>query len=447
MVARHAVRERRPSWSAGLATATIVLSMFSGHFDAVSASVPLNRITLVLLLVSLLPRAGSLAPTTPPVLVALALQAAWAAGSAAHAGTAAQPPAFFALLDEVLVPACLFLTAPIAFRHEADRRLLLRALTLVALYLGVVSALQALGRPDLLFPRYLAAGAVDGQVSRATGPFLQAGANGAALAMCIPAGLLLARTARGTWRILAAAGVVVATLGCFLTLTRSVWLAGLAAVFGYCLLDQRLRRWIPALVAGAAVAVGVMLATLPSLAAAVTERFATERSIDDRTTTNAAALAMLREHPVGGVGWGRFLSVVDDYVRQPDASPLTNTHIIAHNVVLSRAAELGAIGALLLVATLVLGPLRAAVRTPPPGAVGWRGVVLGMFGGWLPIAMLTPMGYPFANYLLWTVTGLVLHAWDAPARDHPPLEHERPALARGAPPGREVTGAAARARP
>ena len=397
----------RPSLAAWLGTATLVLSIFSGHFGPV----PLNRVALLAFLVAAVPmlRAGTYA--IGAVHAVLGLQVVWVLGSAAFAGTLAQPTGFFALLDEVLVPLFMVVLAPVAFAGRSDRLLLLRSLAVVGLYLGIMSTFQALGEPRLLFPGYLADGLVQGEINRAGGPFLQVGGNGSAMAMCIPLALLLFQVSHGRWRVVSALSVAACSWGCLVTLTRSVWLAALAAFLVYFLLDARLRRWTPAFLLGTAASLAAALAWVPGLYEATFERLNTGRSIDDRTTTNAAAFSMLWEHPVAGVGWARFLSVVDDYVRQQDLVPLTNTHIIAHNVVLSRAAELGIVGAVLLILAILLGPVRASVVAPAAREAGWRTALAAMFASWLCVAMLTPMGYPFSNYLLWVVTGLVLQSW------------------------------------
>jgi putative inorganic carbon (HCO3(-)) transporter len=397
----------RPSPAAYLAIATLVLSIFSGHFGPL----PFNRVALLGLLVTAVPRlmAGRFSPGA--VHAVLGLQVVWVVGSSAWVGTLLEPVGMFAFLDEILVPLIMVVLAPVAFAGHADRLLLLRAMTLVGLYLGVMSTFQALGAAGPLFPRYLAEGLVAGEINRAGGPFLQVGGNGAALAMCIPLALLLAQSVSGAWRVLATISAAACSWGCLVTLTRSVWLACLAAFIVYFALDPRLRRWLPAFLLGTAGALGAALAVVPGLYEATFERLSTERSIDDRTTTNAAAVSMLWDHPLTGVGWARFLANVDDFVRQQDLVPLTNTHIIAHNVVLSRAAELGVIGAVLLVLAVLTGPVRAALAAPAARDAGWQRVLIAMFASWLCVAMLTPMGYPFPNYLLWAVTGLTLASW------------------------------------
>jgi O-antigen ligase len=336
------------------------------------------------------------------------LQIVWALCSAILVGTIFISASTFALVDELIVPTILLFLAPIAFAAPADQRLLIKAVSSLGVYAGVVSIMQSMGFSGSVFPLHLSSGLLSEEIPRAGGPFLQAGANGAALAMCLPLAFALYRSSHSGWRIFAGISIAASFVGALLTLTRSAWIGALGAAVVYFAYNARLRRLIPVMLGAVATAVVVALVLVPGLFGAVTGRLGTERSLDDRSTTNAAALAMLDQNPIAGVGWGRFLPEVDDYVRQLEDIPLTTTHILAHNVVLSRAAELGAVGALLIVATLLAGPVRASfTRTSMEPGV-WQGVLPSAFVGWFTVAMFTPMGYAFPNYLLWILVGIAL---------------------------------------
>ena len=46
---------------------------------------------------------------------------------------------FFALLDRLVLPYLVFTIAPVAFKREADRLLILKTLTLLGIYLGLTA--------------------------------------------------------------------------------------------------------------------------------------------------------------------------------------------------------------------------------------------------------------------------------------------------------------------
>jgi O-antigen ligase len=214
---------------------------------------------------------------------------------------------------------------------------------------------------------------------------------------------------RGIWRWTAAATFLVCSLGALLTLTRSIWLGAALGLTLAGLAAPRLRRWLPLVLVTLAVGVVAALGTLPGLHEDAASRATTSRSLQDRENTNNAALRVIEERPLTGVGWVRFIDVSQDYVRQSDEFPLTNIHIEVHNVVLGRAAELGLPGAALWVLCLLAGPVAAAVRplSGPPDVEEWRLVLLAALTCWVVAIMVSPVPYALPNYLVWLLGGLV----------------------------------------
>jgi putative inorganic carbon (hco3(-)) transporter len=232
-------------------------------------------------------------------------------------------------------------------------------------------------------------------------------------------------------------------MGVVLTLTRSVWVGAALGVLVLMVVVPPLRRRLVALIAAATAAGGVLLLTVPGLATTLMDRLTTARSIFDRQNTNAAALRAVAAHPVDGIGWTQFLGQGTDWVRQADDYPITNVDIEVHNVVLSRAAELGLVGAALWVACVLAGPVLAMTRRPGDlDLQGWRPVVIGYACVWGVCAMLSPLPYVLPNNLLWLLAGMVL-------RDHllshgPAADRHGPAgggpAARDAPPHDDDAG-------
>jgi O-antigen ligase len=336
----------------------------------------------------------------------LGLQVVWATASAAFVGTALHSLEFFGIVDDFVVPAALFTIAPVAYRERIDRALLLRAVALMSIYLGLMSAFQSFGITGLLVPSYLSETASPGSIARATGPSLQVASNGATLAMCLPFAFTLMSEERRFWRGVGFLAVLLSATGAFLTLTRSVWGAIIAVVAVYVVLDPRVRRRAVVLSGALVAGVAAALVLSPALAAAVLDRLSTVRSINDRTTTNAAAISMFEEHPLTGVGYRQFLPQVRDYVRQLDLVPLTETDIPVHNVLLGRAAELGSVGVGLSILALLLGPVLLAATWLRRRERTWSRIALSAFAGWFCVAMATPMGYAFPNYVLWLLVGI-----------------------------------------
>jgi O-antigen ligase len=232
------------------------------------------------------------------------------------------------------------------------------------------------------------------------------------LAACLFASILSAARARGAWRAASAASAALSGFGVLLTLTRSVWIGAVLGALVVVVMVPSLRRRILMLTAGAAAALGAVVLSIPGLTTILVDRLATSRSVYDRQNTNAAALRAIAEHPLDGIGWTRFLVEGTDWVRQADGYPITNVDIEVHNVVLSRAAELGLIGAALWVACVLAGPALAVLRRPGDADLqGWRLVFIGYACVWGVCIMVSPVPYVLPNNILWLLAGILL-------RDH-----------------------------
>jgi O-antigen ligase len=385
--------------------------MFSGNSKLLGLPVAPDRVLFGLSLV-LLASKGQLTGVVRGRGGLVALMAAtttWVVGSALAAGTLFTNFGLFALIDRILLPFVFFLLARVLFRDVRSRNLLLRVLVLIGLYLGLTAFFEMVGPHSLVFPRYIMDPNVGIQFGRARGPFLTSDADGLVMVASLAAGVLGWSRWRGVWRWTAAATCVVCSLGALLTLTRSIWLGGALGLTLAGLAAPRLRRWLPLVLVTLGVGVVVALTTLPGLHEDAASRATTSRSVQDRENTNTAALRIVEERPLTGVGWMRFIDVSQDYVRQSDEYPITNIHIEVHNVILGRAAELGLPGAALWVLCLLAGPVAAALRplSGPPDVEGWRLVLLAALTCWFVTIMLSPVPYPLANYLIWLLGGLV----------------------------------------
>ncbi len=328
--------------------------------------------------------------------------------SALAAGTLTTSYGLFALLDRLVIPFLLFCLAPVIFDNAAARRLLLAGLTALALYLGFTAIFEIVRPQALVFPRYIIDPLVGIQFGRARGPFIASEAMGLAL---FQTGLVAAYATTvytGARRLLAAAAAGSCALGVFLTLTRSIWVGSVLGLILIGVKQPALRRRLPLIVVGIAATLAVAVAVVPGLQAQVSERAGTTRSVYDRQNTNAAALRIIEERPLTGVGWVRFIDVSRDYVRQADTYPVTNVEIEVHNVVLSRAAELGVLGAALWVLAVLMGPVRAALSRTRADLRGWQLAQLGGLVCWGVSVLLSPVPYPFPNLAVFLLAGLVL---------------------------------------
>lgn len=340
------------------------------------------------------------------VYALMALLVGWTAWSALTHGTLLQAHGLFALLDRVALPFVLFAAAPLVFATSRRRDLLLQALVLLGLYLGVTAIFEIIGPRSLVFPRFILDPSLGLHWERARGPFLSGEANGMALAITVfAAGALLTRR-RGLWALACVATIVVGTLGCALTMTRSAWLALLLGMLAAAVLAPPVRLWLAgAFVGSALLATGFLL--MPRVGQDLFLRLTTQGSLDDRYNTNEAGLRILAAKPLDGVGWMIFESHAYQWVRQADNYPVTTTTIEIHNVFLARAAELGILAAVLYGLCVLFGPVQAVWRAPAPGDLAtWRVLAVACAFVWLVPTLMSPNPYPFPNFVVWVIAGV-----------------------------------------
>lgn len=410
--------------------AFILANMFSGNSGRLGFPIGPDRLLFlagaVLLLLDSRPRAlvrlrWRGIHTAMLAFVVVAAFSTWASGSYRNGY------ALYGLLDVVVIPFVLFAIAPAVFADSHSRDLLLKVLTVVALYLGFTAVFEVVGPQSLVWPRYVIDPSIGIQFGRARGPFVESEANGMTMAMAaIASGSGVSRF-RGAWRPACVLACAMAAVGVLLSLTRSVWIGFAVAAIATFVFARPLRRFLVPLLVLGTLAVVALLAVVPGLSESASGRADAQGPVWDRLNTNAAAVRIIEQEPLTGIGWLNFIPHSPEWVRQAPDYPITAINIEIHNVFLSRAAEVGLVGAGLYVLCLLGGPVGAVVRRAPAGDLGaWRVVVLGVLIIWLSPAMASPLTYPLPNALLWLVAGLgsVGHiARITPERPPGPVRH------------------------
>jgi O-antigen ligase len=402
-----------PSWSTRLIVAGLVLGVLSGHSHRLGFPIGPDRLLIaaglgLLFATGQFRHAGRLRWRAVHTLMLATV--GWATWSALAHQTLSTEYGAYALLDRLVVPFVLFVLAPVVFPRPQDRGLLLKALIGLALYLSVTAVFEVLGPQSLVFPSYILDPDVGILFGRARGPAVSPEANGMIMgAALFWAWLVGLAHLRGPWRVAAIVLIPLATVGMLLTLTRSIWLGTALGTVAVAVLNPVSRRRLPVIAGGALALVGGLLLTVPALSDLVVDRLTTERSVFDRQNTNAAALRMVAEHPIDGVGWVRYLDLSVDWVRQSDSYPITSVEIEVHNVVLSRAAELGLVGAALWVGCVLAGPGLAVLNRPSDRELqSWRLAFIAFALMWGVTIMVSPVPYPLPNNLLWLSAGIIL---------------------------------------
>ena len=339
---------------------------------------------------------------------ALAAALAYAVVSAIAADTIGRRASQFVLLDDYgVLPFLMFLVAPVAFAAERQRRILLGTLVGVGAYLSVTALLEKLHLYQFVVPGYIGDRFAGTHFGRARGPFLEAGANGLALYACAVAAAIALVFWRVPWqRLCAAAVVVLAPVGLLLTVTRSVWIAGIAATAVAIATTPELRRLlVPAAVLGTA-AVLIAFAVIPGLQKQADDRRNDKAPVYERENTTQAGLRMIADRPLFGYGWDRAHDRLEPYFRLDPNIPLTGLVPGIHNLYLQYGVSLGLVGLGIWLSAAGLA-LAGAFRTRgPPDLRPWQIGVKAIVVSWLLVGLSTPASYMFSTVLVWTWIGV-----------------------------------------
>jgi O-antigen ligase len=406
--------------------AAIALRVFSGAWSELGlGGVPLDRLLILLALAEVFlhsPGAARLpALRLRNVHLLMIAMVLYLLVSAAVAGTVTSAFSVQAVVDEFgIAPYLGFLIAPAVFAGERERGWLLATLVGLGLYLGVTAVFEALGPHSLVFPSYIAGIDAADPSGRVNGPFQGSVAEGCAAFACAVAAVMAFQRWRGlNRRYLAVAAGGLCLFACFATLERGVWIATVVAALITALSSRQTRRWILPGVAIGAVLIGGLLIGSSALSSKATSRVNDHRSIWDRKNQTAAGLRMIEARPLLGFGVDRYKSDSLDYFRQAEDYPMTGrvageligepeTVQPLHNLYLSYGVELGLLGGLLWLATLLCGVEVAIFSAGPPALLPWKRGLLAIASFFLIVTFVNPQQPPFTALLLWTWAGVAL---------------------------------------
>jgi O-antigen ligase len=407
----------------------IALTVFSGGWSQMGfGNLPLNRLFVLAALLQVLLRSPGSANVPPirlrGVHLLLAATVLYAVASAAVAGSVGEEREYLLLIDVFgLTPFLLFLVAPVAFAGERERDWLLATLVGLGAYLGLTAIFETLGPHALVFPTYIRHVSFEGfaegaSEAKAGGPFQSPTADGfACFVGAVAAMIALRRWRRPRARQLAIAVALVCLFGCLLTLERGVWIAATAGILVGALSTQSGRRWLLPGAGLAAVVIVGALALSPQLQQRVSERATYQLSVWDRKNQTAAGVRMIEARPLFGFGFGRYAEESVDYFRQPADYPMTGYYhgvtiglpdeiLPIHNTYLSYAVELGLVGLVLWLASLIWAVGEAVLAPGPASLRPWKLGLLAAAVFFLVVSFVDPHTAPFPMVVLFVWAGV-----------------------------------------
>jgi N-acetylglucosaminyldiphosphoundecaprenol N-acetyl-beta-D-mannosaminyltransferase len=253
------------------------------------------------------------------------------------------------LVTSFLIPALLYGIIRQLDITRRDWSRLLAALVALGFYLACTGALEVAGQWSLVFPRYIANPDLGIHFGRARGPELNSVSLGLYVTACLLCGwTLLSLAGRRSYQLALLVALPLMAGGVLLTYTRSTWI-GLAASGLVVAAFYIPRRWrMPAIVGAGVVGLLVMVASWGQLLGIKREGTVedSEHSVTQRQSFAYVSWQMFCDHPVWGVGFGRFydrkLPYLSDRSQNFELESLRPLH--HHNTLLSVLTETGFVG-------------------------------------------------------------------------------------------------------
>ena len=393
-------------------TAAFCLSPFAGNWQLLGlpSAVDPDRILLIAGILQILLRAPAVASRPPlrvvPAHAVLGLAVLYAVTSALAVGTLFSKAPLFRLIDAFgILPFLVFVAAPIAFRGERQRLILMVGIMGLGAYLSLTTLFEMIHLDALVFPKYILNPDVGLHVARGRGPFLDAVANGFALFVCATVCGVAALTQPRLRRPAAIIGAL-CVVGIVLCLERSVWIGSALAPAVALLSTRPLRRHFVPVARVMVVCVIVALVAIPGLSGKVSGRIG--NTTYDRQNLAVAAVNMIGARPLTGFGWNRFSSDSKLYFRQSQNYPLQQNiaGLGVHNFLLTYGVDLGLVGVTLWAVGLLMGVATALASRGPPGLEAWRVALVAVVVVFCAVSNSVPPTL-FPNLSLWLLAAVM----------------------------------------
>jgi N-acetylglucosaminyldiphosphoundecaprenol N-acetyl-beta-D-mannosaminyltransferase len=280
------------------------------------------------------------------------------------------------LVATFILPAVIYALARHARIDSRQWTWALVGMTALGIYLAITACFEITGRWSLVFPRYISDPEAGIHFGRARGPELNSVSLGIVLTACFWCAWTLLRRARWRWQQFGLAlALPLMALGVMFTYTRSTWL-GLAASGLIVAALEIPRRWrLPALTAAALGGMLLVAVSWDRIVGLQREGTAADahHSVSQRTSFTYVSWQMFRDHPLFGVGFGRFYDRKLPYLsdRSQDFELESLRELQHHNTLLSILTETGLIGFSLFAAVLAIWTIYAWQTAQRAGTPSW----------------------------------------------------------------------------
>jgi O-antigen ligase len=329
---------------------------------------------------------------------------------------------FYEFLTGYALPFLFYFILRRGVSNDAQIKAFLAGVGLITVYLGVTGMAEAFQQSWLVFPKYILDPKVGIHfgIGRVRGPFVQASWDGLAMVMGFPILLLLYFNRLHGKRWLWVLGIAAVGLSLPWTMQRAVWL-GATAALGCTMLTSPRRGAV--IFGGVLIALTLSFWVLPeTLAKAFMLRMDDANSIDYRLVLMDTSWAIIKEHPMMGIGFNQFQKTLLSYGLDPS--------FVSHSTWMTLLAELGLLGTLpyfLIFYVLFFKSLTAYWRLPSCRPL--VGAMWGITASYVIMCLSVEMRYVlYPNVLffsLWAIFRQIIRQQANLARRPPPYTCRR----------------------
>jgi hypothetical protein len=350
--------------------------------------------------------------------------------------TSGQAPRWQMLMRGYLLPFMFFYFARAAIKQKHQVQILVGYLVLIGIYMGVMGVFEKLKWYELVFPKFI----VDPNLGdrglarlgfRVRGIFIQPAVLGTVMIMgFFPSMLFLSRLKGMFPRILQLVLVLVTPATLVFTMTRSVYLGFVGALFTGVIWSRRLRTMCTGLVLAGMV---VVFLNWDNLSTADREKggLATINTVHHRIELLYETAEVFADNPLFGCGFMNFPEVALQY-RRPRHVPFfgyidpgVGGKAVQHNMLATIFAEQGLSGFipyLLIYFFIWRTSLKAYRRLPHEGLLSrdWIVCLWCAMVGYFLNAMFFEMRYfEYVNVLMFALMGTTVGMYERHVRDLP----------------------------
>ncbi|MDP8229686.1 MAG: O-antigen ligase family protein [Candidatus Gorgyraea atricola] len=325
------------------------------------------------------------------------------------------------LLTGYLVPFFMFYVSQHVFDTPEKRNVFIKFIVVLGAYLCLTAFFEHFNVHSLIWPKYILDPAVGIHFERARGPFLQAAVNGTALGFVLTSSFffILKPDSKSSWRHLSWVLLALAPIAIFFTYTRATWIAGIMGFTAIMLFAMRHKKKIFLIITIALcllTAVSLFFILDDDTMHVAARRAGNENPVYDRLNLYIASMNMFMDHPVLGVGFGRFSKHVMRYYENIEGIPFRAAELVQHDTFIGILAEMGIAGFALILSIYFL-ILSKSIRlykslARKPGEKAMVAVFWAIMAVFVVNSLFIEMKYfEFVNSLFFIFAGII-YGWE-----------------------------------